>query len=399
MKNLFNFCFFQILLFGAALGCSAASQPIPALVSRMSERSELILLDKARPVADEPAGAASHHETNKINNFIVPGYLPPKAPVKGKRKFIIDTDTASDDAVALVMALNNSDIQVEAMTIVAGNVSLAQGIQNAMYTMNLCKKSVPVYAGMEKPLLRPLETADYVHGKDGMGDIGLPLRGFVPQSKHAVLELIDRINQAAAGEITLVCLGPLTNIAMAVLLDKSIAQKVNGCLIMGGVGLGRGNVTPVAEYNIWVDPEAAKIVFESGMPLKMVGWDISREYAVFDEAEAQKIRNVNTPLANFVVDICKTGAEHARKKGRKGFSLPDPIAMAVFLDSTIATETKMAFASVLTNDDDSRGQTVMDYAGETVKKPNMEVVLKADSERFRQLLRNSCVEKKKDVKR
>jgi len=308
-----------------------------------------------------------------------------------KKRFVIDTDTASDDAVALIMAVNNVNVQVEAITIVAGNVPVKQGVQNALYTLQLCGKNIPVFEGMEKPLLRALKTADHVHGKDGMSDIGLPLQGFVPEKNHAVSELISRINQSP-NELSLVCLGPLTNIAMVILLDKAIVHKLKECVIMGGVGEGRGNVTPISEYNFWADPEAAKIVFESGMKIKMVGWDISRKYAVFDDAEVAKLRAVGTPLANFAVDIQKTLVEYAQNSSHlTGFDLPDPIAMAVAIDSSIATESKMAFVTILTNDDYSRGQSAIDYTGATGQKPNAEIVLKADGERFKALLRDSLL--------
>ncbi|WP_159090773.1 nucleoside hydrolase [Aquimarina aquimarini] len=306
-----------------------------------------------------------------------------------KRKFIIDTDTASDDAVALIMAMNYPGVEIQAFTVVAGNVNLNQGVQNAMFTIDLCKKKIPVYAGIDKPMLRVLKTAEHVHGKDGMGDIGLALSGYKPEKEHAIPVLVEKINQQP-GEISLICLAPLTNIATALLLDPSIAGKVKECIIMGGIGKGRGNVTPVSEYNFWADPEAAKIVFESGMPIKMVGWDISRKYAVFNKSDAAKIKAIGTSLANFTVDIQKKLDEYAINNSLiKGFDLPDPIAMAVALDKNVATVVKKAHVSILTNDDDSRGQSVMDYTGATGESPNTEVVLEADRERFLEILYQS----------
>lgn len=149
------------------------------------------------------------------------------------RHFLIDTDTASDDAVALVMALNYPGVQVEAITVVSGNVHVEQAVQNALYTVELCGKQVPVYRGMEKPLLHPLETAEYVHGKDGMGDIGLSLSGRTPIAGHGVTAIIETIH-CFAGDITLVTMGPLTNIAMALLQEPSIVGKVKECVMMGG---------------------------------------------------------------------------------------------------------------------------------------------------------------------
>lgn len=306
-----------------------------------------------------------------------------------KKPFIIDTDTASDDAVALVMAAKNPDIDIKAITVVAGNVSLEQGVQNAMYTLSLCQKTIPVYAGMQKPVARALKTADHVHGKDGMSDIGLPLSGFTPEKEHAVNVIINEIN-ALANQITLVCLGPLTNIATALSMDNSIAEKVKACVIMGGVGKGRGNVTPISEYNFWADPEAAKIVFESGMPIKMVGWDISRKYAVFGDAEVAQLRKIGTPLANFCVDIQATLIDYAKSVSHlNGFDLPDPIAMAIALDPSIATKTQKAFVSILVNDDFSRGQSAIDYVNATGNPPNAEIVLRADSQKFQKLLHQS----------
>ncbi len=306
-------------------------------------------------------------------------------------KVIIDTDTASDDAVALIMAIKQPDIEIEAITVVAGNVPLDQAVQNAMYTLGMCDVDIPVYAGMEKPLVRDLKTAEHVHGVDGMGDIGLHLHGFTPRPECAPNVLITQINKYER-EISLICLAPLTNIAMALLLDKTIAAKVKECIIMGGIGQGRGNITPIAEYNIWADPEAAKIVFESGMPITMVGWDISREYAVFNNQDVEDIKALGTSLADFCIDIQKTVAEFGQKiSGLGGFDLPDPIAMAIALDRTIATEAKEAHVTILVNDDDSRGQTVMDFSKSSNKVPNAKVVLKADREKFLTMLRKSLV--------
>ncbi|HHE51849.1 MAG TPA: nucleoside hydrolase, partial [Candidatus Acetothermia bacterium] len=215
------------------------------------------------------------------------------------RHFLIDTDTASDDAVALVMALNYPDVQVEAITVVAGNVPLKLGVQNALYTVERCQSDVPVYAGLGKPLLRPLQTAQFIHGQDGMGEIGLPLHGRVPAPGHGIDMIIDTI-QRFAGEITLVTLGPLTNIAVALHRDPQIAELVKRCVIMGGIGLGHGNIVPAAEYNIWVDPEAAKIVFESGLPITMVGWDVSQKHATFDDEQAEELRSLSS-LGEFCV--------------------------------------------------------------------------------------------------
>lgn len=304
------------------------------------------------------------------------------------RKFIIDTDTASDDAVALVMALQHPDIDVLAITTVAGNVPLDQGTQNALYTVELCGKDTPVYAGCAKPILRPLSTAENVHGNDGMGDIGLPLSGRTPAGGHGVDKLREVINDNAR-DITLVTLGPLTNVAIALLREPELAQKVSHCYIMGGIGSGHGNITPTAEFNIWVDPEAAKIVFKSGMPITMVGWDISWKYATFGAEDASKIRNIGTPLAEFVVDIQATLNEYAQVESHlAGFDLPDPITVAIAIDPTIGNY-QPHYVEVTTDDGLARGITVVDVLGITHQPAQVQVTTHADREKFVKLLHQS----------
>jgi len=301
------------------------------------------------------------------------------------RHFIIDTDTASDDAVALVMALQHPDVQVDAITVVAGNVPLGHGVQNALYTVERCGKSTPVYVGIDKPMLRPLETAQFCHGEDGMGDIGLPLTGRQPAEGHAVDVLIDTIHKFA-GKITLVTLGPLTNVATALLRDPSIATAVERCVIMGGIGFGYGNIIPAAEYNIWVDPSAAKIVFESGLPIQMVGWDISHKHATFTSEQADELHAMSG-LAAFCVDIQKAlrafGISYLKQDG---FDLPDPIAMAVALEPDVATVIKLLRVDVETESELTRGATVVDHLRVSGREPNVDVVLEASRERFLETL-------------
>ncbi len=304
------------------------------------------------------------------------------------RNFIIDTDTASDDAVALVMALRQPDIDVKAITVVAGNVPLDMGLQNALYTVELCGADTPVYAGCAKPLLRELETAQDVHGRDGLGDIGLHLRGRAPADGHAADALRDVIS-AHAGDITLVTLGPLTNVALALLREPELARRVSHCWIMGGIGSGHGNVTPTAEFNIWVDPEAAKIVYESGMEMTMVGWDISWKHATFDAEQAAEIRRIGTPLAEFVIDIQATLTEFSMTENAlPGFDLPDPITMAAAIDPGIA-EYKDYRVDVTTGEGLARGITVVDVLGVSKRAPQMRVAISADRSAFVEMLKAS----------
>ena len=305
-----------------------------------------------------------------------------------KRTFIIDTDTASDDAVALVMALRHPDVEIAAITVVAGNVPLAQALQNALYTVELCgaAERVPVYAGCDRPLHVALRTAEFVHGQDGMGDIGLPVHGRRPAEGDAVDVLVDEINRRPAGSVTLVTLGPLTNVARALQRDPGIARRLREIVTMGGTADAVGNITAAAEFNIWVDPEAAKIVFEAGAKLTMVGWDISRKYAVLDDAEASRLRAVG-PLGEFAVGIQAHLTEFVKAETHlAGFDLPDPIARAVALDPTIATRVEKLHVRVETAGDITAGQTVVDHIGVEHGDPNVDVVLEASRERFLALL-------------
>ena len=309
------------------------------------------------------------------------------------RRFLIDTDTASDDAVALVMALCYPDVQVEAITLVAGNVPVEQGLQNALYTVELChnahpdKPRVPVYRGAAVPLFRPLETAQDVHGQDGLGDIGLPLHGRIPANGHAVDVIRETINRYP-GEITLVTLGPLTNIALALLIEPSLAQKVKGCVVMGGTNaMGIGNVTPVAEYNIWVDPEAAHVVFDSNMPITMVSWNASESFARLNQEEIRTMQAIETPLAHFCIDIQTVRPVNPyMERYEPIISLPDPLAMAVALDPTVVTTMAHQYVTVEIAGEYSRGQTIVDAQHRTGKQSNVHVVISASHQRFLELL-------------
>jgi purine nucleosidase len=300
------------------------------------------------------------------------------------RRLVVDTDTATDDPVALVMALRHPGVRVEAITVVAGNVPVDQGVQNALYTLELVEERVPVFRGAEAPLLASLETSQFIHGEDGMGDIGLPLCGREPHPGHAVDALLEAVGRYP-GEVELVTLGPLTNVAMALHRDPSLAGKVKECVMMCGASDHLGNITPVAEYNVWVDPEAAEVVFSSGMPLKMVGLDVSRKHASFTPDEAAELRGVGTPLAEFCVDIQRVVLD----EWDGGFELADPIAMAVVLDSGVATMTERRFVAVETGGEWCRGQTVVHHqvlVGVGEYEPNVEVVEEASRERFLEML-------------
>jgi purine nucleosidase len=302
------------------------------------------------------------------------------------RPFFIDTDTASDDAVALVMALRNREIDVVGIGVVAGNVPLDLAVQNALYVVERCGADVPIFAGAERPLVVPLETGQHVHGSDGMGDIGLPLTGRTPSGTDAVGALLEAAHRHA-GELELVTLGPLTNIALALRCDPSLPSRVKRCVVMGAVADHIGNQTPVAEFNMWVDPHAVAVVLDSGLPLEFVGWDVSRRYAVFDPDDAAALRAIGTPLATLCVDIQRVLLEFCHSETKlAGFDLPDPIAMAYAIDPAVATEVRRAHCQVECDSPVTRGMVVMDLLGLTTAEPNATVVTQADRRRFVDML-------------
>ncbi len=275
------------------------------------------------------------------------------------RTFLIDTDTASDDAVALIMALRAPDVRVAAITVVAGNVPVEQATRNALYTAELCGASVPVHSGAAKPLLRTYENATWFHGRDGLGDHNYPEPKQRPQPKHAVDAIIETV-EANPG-IVLVTLGPLTNVALAVSKKPSIIANISRCVIMGGNPCCEGNVTPAAEYNIWVDPEAARIVMHSGLPIELIGWQLCRFAAVLGPAEIAEVEGFNTPLARFAVE-CNSHARAAYKiqTGEDGICLPDPVAMCLALDPSVGTDWSDHYVEVETQSELSRGNTIVD---------------------------------------
>jgi purine nucleosidase len=275
------------------------------------------------------------------------------------RTFLIDTDTASDDAVALIMALRAPDVRVAAITVVAGNVDLEQATRNALYTVELCGADVPVFSGAAKPLLRTYQNATWFHGGDGLGDHNYPAPHQSAQGLHAVDAIIQTID--ANPGLVLVTLGPLTNIALALSKLPGIAAKVSRCVIMGGAPCCEGNVTPAAEYNIWVDPEAARMVMSSGLSVELIGWQLCRADAVLREREIEYVKAFNTRLAHFAIE-CNSHARAAYKiqTGEDGICLPDPVAMCLALDSTVGTDWSEHYVDVETQSELTRGMTVVD---------------------------------------
>ncbi len=278
------------------------------------------------------------------------------------RTFLIDTDTASDDAVALIMALRAPDVEVAAITVVAGNVPLEQATRNALYTAELCGSSVPVYAGAARPLLREYQHAQWFHGRDGLGDQGYPPPKRKPEAKHAVDAFIEAVS--ANPGIVVVTLGPLTNVALALARAPEIFKNISRCVVMGGNACTEGNVTPAAEYNMWVDPEAARMVMRSGLPIELVPWHLCRGEAALLAADIEYVLGLGTELATFAIRCNSTAMRaHEKQTGEAGIGLPDPTAMAVALDPTICTRSSKHYVDVETDSELTRGMTVIDRLG------------------------------------
>ena len=288
------------------------------------------------------------------------------------RIFLIDTDTASDDAVALIMALRSQDVRVAAITVVAGNIGVQQATSNALYTAELCGSEVPVYSGAENPLVRKLVQADWFHGADGLGDHGYVPTRRRPEPVHAVDAIIETVR--ANPGIEIVTLGPLTNIALALSREPKLVQSVKRCVVMGGAPCCEGNVTPAAEFNIWVDPEAARIVFHSGMTIEMVGWHLCRGEAAVNPTEIDELLALKIPLADFAVRCNSTAVEAFFKQtGQRGISLPDPVAMGIALNPALCTSSSRHHVEIETASDLTRGATVVDRLNVATDPRNIDV--------------------------
>ena len=277
------------------------------------------------------------------------------------------------------MAMRAPEARVAAITTVAGNVDVRQSTRNALYTVELCGANVPVYMGANKPLVREHQSATWFHGRDGLGDHDYPAARRSAGDATAVDAIIETV-EANPG-LVIVTLAPLTNVALAISKKPSIAAKVGRCVVMGGAPCCEGNVTPAAEYNIWVDPEAARIVMLSGMPIELVGWHLSRGDAVLNERDISQIQNLNNEIARFAIE-CNSHARKAYKvqTGEDGISLPDPIAMCIALDPSVGTEWSSHYVDVETQSDLTRGMTVVDrlnVAGDERNQQTWSTVLRA----------------------
>ena len=253
---------------------------------------------------------------------------------KGQSRVILDTDTGVDDAFALLFAMSSPELKIEAITAVSGNVPLELTLPNAMRMVEIAGRTdIPVAAGAKVPLARRLVTAEYAHGNNGLGGAIFPEPKMKPAAQPAA-ELIDSIVRKYPGEVTLIPVGPLTNIATALNADPDLAKMVRGIVLMGG-SLSGGNITPAAEFNIYVDPEAARMVFQSGIPITMVGLDVTRKTTLTDE-HARILQAAQNPVSQAAAKIARNAIDHNREQGFVvGPNMHDSLAVAAFIDPSM----------------------------------------------------------------
>ncbi|SHE37288.1 purine nucleosidase [Seinonella peptonophila] len=276
------------------------------------------------------------------------------------RKIIIDTDTGSDDAVALIMALKSTKVDVLAITTVCGNVPLDLATKNALMTVEITNaQKPPIYRGAAKPLMRDLVTATNVHGEDGMGDCDLINPTILPETKHAVDAILDIIANNP-GEIEIVTIGPVTNIALAILKAPEIMKKVKHIYSMGTSGFGPGNTTPVAEFNVYVDAEAYRIMLNSGIPITIIGFDLCLGDAALNKDDIDVLLASGKKEAEFSVKCNRSLLEYNLQRNNEHIvDLPDAVAMGILLWDDIVLEDKLCYCYVCTTEEATYGQVII----------------------------------------
>ena len=311
------------------------------------------------------------------------------------QRVIIDTDPGVDDAMAILLALNSPELRVVALTVVPGNVDSAQGLENALKIVSLANRcDVPVARGAHHPLSQKLITAQYWHGKNGLADVELP-PSKCNADPHFGPDLIIETIHKYPHEITLIPVGPLTNIALAVSKDPAVVGLVKGVVIMGG-SISGGNVDGAAEANIYNDPEAASIVFNAGWMVTMIGSDVG-ERTIIRRKHLADLQAQHGPESDFVAKLANFYLTASEKSGYQGAAMYDPLAVATVIDPTLVTLKDM-HVDVETKGEFTRGETVANRMGYDEKnvlhgdhyeidgltplKPNARVCLASDAERF-----------------
>jgi purine nucleosidase len=313
-------------------------------------------------------------------------------------RLIIDTDTAGDDTTSILIALRQPNVRLEALTICNGNVEFDQQVENALATLEAAGRggSVPVYAGCRQPLLREPVDAAYVFGRDGMSDANLPKALQRPEDRHAVDAIVDLVMDNP-GEITLLAQAPLTNIAAAYVKEPRIAEAVQHLWIMGGTDNAIGNVTPAAEFNFYVDPEAAKIVFRAGFRITLSTWTLTMNSGVLRQQDVTEIESLGTALSGFFLKVNAATFEYVRSRHGAALSThPDSLTCACMIDESLILEAAECFVDVETAGELTRGYCSVsspilpdhDLAdpGLPARMPNARVIKTADTAQFGRML-------------
>ncbi|MBQ6479230.1 MAG: nucleoside hydrolase [Erysipelotrichaceae bacterium] len=304
------------------------------------------------------------------------------------RKIIIDTDCGSDDAVAIVMALNDQNHEILMFTGVSGNVRVDQAVFNTLTTMKVTGAYYPpVYRGCDEMLKRDWAGAHEEHGNDGMGDLDLVDYSLKASEGDAVEKILEALRQHGDKEIDIITLGPLTNIAKAILTDPETMKRVNRIVMMGSSGLGEGNVTPTAEFNIWQDAEACKIVLESGIdPLIFVGWDACLAEAMLNPEEIRMIKE-SGPLGKFSMDINQPLMRLNRERfGDDYLDMADPAAMAAALYPECIEICDKYYCEVDVSDRETYGTLYVDSENRSGKEANAYICSKLKAQLFKEYL-------------
>ncbi len=296
-----------------------------------------------------------------------------------KEKIILDCDPGHDDAVAIMLAAINPKIELLGITVVAGNQKLEKTVNNALKVCNHLNLDVPVYSGMSRPMIREQLIADDIHGETGLDGPKFEELKIKAEDKHAVNFIIDTLMNSDE-KVTLVPTGPLTNIGMAIRFEPRIIEKINRIVLMGG-SYQLGNMTPAAEFNILADPDAAHIVFSSGVKIVMMGLDLTRQASATKEV-VEKIKSLNNKASKLFVDLMEFFA--ASQKNVFGWSAPpvhDPTTIAYIIDPE-CIEVKPMFCEIELWSEKSYGRTLCDYFGILKKEPNVDVAVKLDFDKF-----------------
>ena len=291
---------------------------------------------------------------------------------RGSFRVIIDTDPGVDDALALLLAMRSPELKIEAITAVAGNVPLELTLPNALRMVEIAGRTdIPVAAGAKSPLVRRLVTATYAHGENGLGGAIFPEPKTKPVNEPAA-EIIRQIVRKFPAEVTLLTIGPLTNIATALNSDSELAGLIRGLVMMGG-SLSGGNITPAAEFNIYVDPEAARIVFQSGIPITMVGLDVTRKTSLTED-HLRELQAGQNPVSQAAATIARNAIQHNRERGfLVGPNMHDSLAIAGFIDPSLLT-LKEFYVDVETTGELTAGETLgySPSAGDLQRRPGKE---------------------------